>query len=283
MKILVPVFDLIADEPTILFAGMIARSTKASIRLFHVAPKKMEKQASRDYGQVLLAHVLELLPDVAVEIKVRRGNPNKKTLSEAQEGLYDFLIVPTWQLHRHLHALPIAASKSQEIPCCVIVVRNPRVTTKRILICSGGVDISNSVIDTGAKMARVLGAEVTLLHVVGFVPSMYTGLFTIEETVDDLMQTDTPIAQHLRKAAKILSKQNVDAEIKIRRGSTTAEIVREVDIEDYDLVVIGASGGAGWMRGWFMGNLTKDVINSVALPVMIVNQARASKSFLSQD
>ena len=277
MKILIPIFDLIADEPTILFAGTIARSLNASIQLFHVASKKMEKQVSRDYGQTLLEHVAGLLPGVSIEMRVRRGNANKKTLSEAQKGDYDLLIVPSWQLYRHFHSLPITASKSQDIPCCVMVVRNPRAELKKMLICSGGLDVSNPVIQTGSHLAKALDADVTLLHVVNFVPSMYTGLDHIEETIDEILQTDTPIANHLRHAAELLKENGIHAALKIRRGSPTAEIVRELDIEEYDLVVIGASGGAGWVSGWFMGNLTKDVISSVGIPVMVVNQARSAK------
>ena len=277
MKILIPVFDLLLDEPTLLFAGTIARKVNASIQLIHVAPKRMEKKKSRAYGQELLEQVRQILPDISIDIKVRRGNPNKKALSEAQKGLYDVLIVPSWQLYRHLHSLPIAASKSRDIPRFVAVVRNPRVELKRILICSGGLSLSNTVIEIGADVANVFGASVTLLHVVSFVPSMYTGLHEVEETIDELLQTETPVAQHLRNAAEMFMENGIEAELKIRRGSTTAEIVREVDIEDYDLVIIGASGGAGWVSGWFMGNLTKDVINSVGLPILVVNQARTGE------
>jgi nucleotide-binding universal stress UspA family protein len=106
---------------------------------------------------------------------------------------------------------------------------------------------------------------------------MYTGLNTIEETLEELLQTDTPVARHLRKGAQILTENNVHAELKLRHGSAVYEIVREIDRQNYDMVIVGASGSNTMIKEWLYGNLTEDIIASVAIPILIVNQPRVTQ------
>jgi nucleotide-binding universal stress UspA family protein len=105
---------------------------------------------------------------------------------------------------------------------------------------------------------------------------MYTGLKTIEETLHELLTTDTPVARHLRRGAEILSEHNLQAELKLRHGSAVYEIVREIDRENYDLVVVGASGANTMIKEWIFGNLTQDIVDAVGIPIMVVNQVRAA-------
>jgi len=102
-------------------------------------------------------------------------------------------------------------------------------------------------------------------------------LQSIEETLAELLQTDTPVARHLRRGAEILAERNVQADLKLRHGTAVYEIVREVDREDYDLVIVGASGADTMIKEWFYGNITQDVVEAVGVPVMVVNQRSAAK------
>ena len=135
--------------------------------------------------------------------------------------------------------------------------------------------LAEPVIAVGAKFASALDADVTLFHVAANVPTMYTGLKTIEETLDELLKTDTPVSRHLHRSAEILAQNNVDAELKLRHGSAVYEIVREIDIEDYDMVIVGATGADTTIKEWFYGNLTQEIVESVGIPILVVNQKRA--------
>jgi nucleotide-binding universal stress UspA family protein len=160
----------------------------------------------------------------------------------------------------------------------MLVVKNPRVDIRRMLLCTGGLQLAEPLIEVGAKFAVALDADVTLFHVAANVPSMYTGLRTIEETLTELLKTDTPVSRHLRRGAAILAEHNVDAEIKLRHGSAVYEIVREIDLEDYDMVVVGASGADTMFKEWFYGNLTQEIVDAVGIPVLVVNQKRAAQA-----
>jgi nucleotide-binding universal stress UspA family protein len=69
----------------------------------------------------------------------------------------------------------------------------------------------------------------------------------------------------------------VPSELKLKHGELIFEIVREIDREDYDLVIVGASGVTTGLKQWFLGNVTKDLIDLVGIPIMVVNQTHAEK------
>ena len=180
------------------------------------------------------------------------------TVSKIGEGRQ-----PTSSVHRSLF---------RKLPCCLLVVKNPRAEINRMLICTGGLQMGESLIEVGAVIASVSGSAATLFHVAANIPTMYTGLKSIEETLHELLQTDTPVARHLRRGAEILAEKNIQAELKLRHGSAVYEIMREIDRENYDLVVIGASGADTMIKEWIYGNLTQDIIEAVGIPVLVVNQ-----------
>jgi nucleotide-binding universal stress UspA family protein len=101
---------------------------------------------------------------------------------------------------------------------------------------------------------------------------MYTGLDAIEETLPDLLQSDTPTARHLRQGAEILAQHQVPAELRLRYGVVADEILREANEGDYDLIVIGASGTAGRLKGWLVGDVAREVVDHAPRSVLIVRQ-----------
>lgn len=279
MKVLICINDLLVDEPGLLLGGKIARDLQAEITLFHVIPKDKET-GDRDEGEQLLEKASNILGDYPVITKVRRGTVVKRILKEAERGNYDMVVISVSQIGEGRQPVSsVHRSLLRNLPCCLMVVKNPRADLKRMLICTGGLQMTESLIKVGARIANVEQADVTLFHVAANVPSMYTGLKTIEETLRELLQSDTPVARHLRKGAELLSKNNVQAELKLRHGSAVYEIVREIDREHYDMVVIGASGANTMIKEWFYGNITQDIVDAVGIPILIVNQVQAAKKF----
>jgi nucleotide-binding universal stress UspA family protein len=279
MKVMICVNDLLADEPGLLFGGMIARDLQAKITLFHVIPKDKEI-GDRNEGEQLLKKASNILGDYPVNTKVRRGIVVKRILKEAESGKYDMVVISVSQIGEGRQPVSsVHRSLLRNLPCCLLVVKNPRAELKRMLICTGGLQMTESLIEVGARVAKVTQADVTLFHVAANVPSMYTGLKTIEETLKELLQSDTPVARHLRKGADILSRNDIKAELKLRHGSAVYEIVREIDRKNYDMVVIGASGANTIVKEWFYGNVTQEIVDAVGIPILVVNQERAAHKF----
>jgi nucleotide-binding universal stress UspA family protein len=278
MKVLICVNDLLVDEPGLVFGSGLAKNLQAEITLLHVIPKR-KKTGDREKGEQLLKNAARILGDCPVNMKVRRDDVVKRIIKEAERENFDLVIItvskigvgrqPTSSVHRSLF---------KSLPCCLLVVKNPKADVNRILICTGGLQMAEPLVNVGAEIARVSGADATLFHVAANIPTMYTGLTSIEETLFELLQTDTPVARHLRRGAEILAEKNVPAELKLRHGSAVYEIVREIDRENYDLVVIGASGADTMIKEWFYGNITQNIVDAVGIPVMVVNQQSAART-----
>jgi nucleotide-binding universal stress UspA family protein len=277
MKMLIYIGDLITDMPGIYLGEKIARSVNAEVTLLHIAPKENSKKQERKEGQAILDQVIDQFNGLNVRTRVRRGRVAMKLLEEVQENQHDMVVITSSRIGGYPRKLAVGREILPKMPCCTLIVKNPRPEINRILMLTGGLRISESMIEIGARLACSLKAKVTLMHVTANVPSMYTGLGTIEETLEEMLRTDTPIAKHLRHCAGVLDRHNVPSELKLKHGEPVYEIVREVDREDYDLIIIGASGATTSFKEWFLRNVTKDVIDLVGIPVMVVNQVFAQQ------
>jgi nucleotide-binding universal stress UspA family protein len=69
---------------------------------------------------------------------------------------------------------------------------------------------------------------------------------------------------------EILEELEIDSEVKIRRGIPLEEIIRETQLENYDLVIIGSSRAHEGLKEMIMGNLTVKIIDKIELPVLII-------------
>lgn len=277
MRMLIYIRNLVADMPGIRLGGVIAKNLNAELTLLHVLPKKKKSKVKKEDSEKLLQMASEKLAGISVRTRIRRGNVAKRILDEIEENHHDMLVIASSRIGDYPRNLLINREILPKSPCCVVIAKNLDTEIKRILMLTGGLRISESMIKVGAKFAHAFDGQVTLMHVVANVPSMYTGLETIEETLEELLKTNTPVSNHLRRCAQVLNEHNVPSKIMLKHGEPVYEIIREIDERDYDLVIIGASGATTGFREWFLGNVTKDIIDLVGIPVMVVNQSHAGK------
>ena len=69
---------------------------------------------------------------------------------------------------------------------------------------------------------------------------------------------------------EILKENNIESEVKIRRGIPIEEIVRETQIVNYDLVMIGSTKVDQGLIEMLLGNLAVKIINRIELPVLVI-------------
>jgi len=275
MKILIYISDLVTDLPGLFLGGMIARHLKSEVTLLNVFPKDKRKKQGRKDGEMILEQARLKIPDLSVKTSVRQGSVVKRIRDEVEESGLDMVVITSSRVGGYPRKESVSKDSLLKISCSVVFARNPKEEIKQILMLTGGLKVSESMIRIGAKLASTLNAKVTLMHVTANVPSMYTGLGTIEETLEELLKTDTPVAKHLRKCAQLLDAYNVPSDLKLKHGEPVYEIIKEVDEGDYDFMIMGASGASTGLKEWFLRNVTKDVIDLVGIPIMIVNQDHA--------
>lgn len=268
MRILVCVAGMPYAEATVGFGGVIARVTTSSVTLLHVMRQKEERAAGDD----ILALAREMLPGLTVETRLRQGDPIGRILAETREGGYDLVVIGAPQAVGLAQRLLSSATLHivRRAPTSVLVVGQARPSLECILICTGGLDVARPVIETGARLAGGAHARATLLHVASPIPSMYTGLNEMEETLPELLQTFTPIARHLRHGAEILARHQVTAELKLRYGVVADEILRQAHTGDYDLIVLGVAGTTSRLKRWLLGDVTRQIVDRALLPVLVV-------------
>jgi nucleotide-binding universal stress UspA family protein len=62
----------------------------------------------------------------------------------------------------------------------------------------------------------------------------------------------------------------VDATLKLHHGVAADEILRKVHEGNYDLIIIGASGTAGRLKEWLLGNVTRQIAERAPCSVLVV-------------
>ena len=272
MKILLVIDQLPKDERIINFGALIAGYTDSKITLLHVEPFEKNQQE----GEALLEKARQLLPDLSVETSLCFGKIVTKILNEARQGDYDLLIIGAYlRTKLSLSPQPLSAvswSIIKRTRVSVLVIHEAQSDLAHILICTGGQAISEPAIEAGAQLAQACNGDVSLLHVAGAIPSMYTGLDEIEETLAELLSSETPIAQHLRRGAALLDKYVVPSQLKLRHGVVQDEILRELSLGDYDLIVTGSPESSQGLRRLLLGDVVENVIKNSTIPVLIVKK-----------
>ena len=232
MKVLVFIKQMPYAAPAVRFGGLVAGLTGGTVTLLLSTRDRGLQGRAREE----LAEAAALLPDVPVETRVSRSKAIEGIWDEIKAGGYDLLVMRARRAIRFRKRLGARLGRqvAVESPIPVLVVKDSErpPELRRLLICTGGKDPGNLVIEQGARLAQASGAEVTVLHVTNPVPSMYTGMGEIEETLPELLQTDTPTARHLRRAAAYLAERDVASNLVIRQGDVADEILAEIGREE---------------------------------------------------
>jgi nucleotide-binding universal stress UspA family protein len=267
MKFLLLAINQSLDIPHLDYSVDVAKRTGSSMTMLVITKEEIPPEKTKEF----LAGVQGRFLDVPHEIKFTVGNPRQLMLNEIEDENYDLVIMG---IHPRRRVVPSAYRLlSQKIikqsPIPVMLVREADPRLERILICTSGQDISEPVVEFSANLAGTAGLKATLLYVTGAVPSMYTGMYEMEEKLEKLLITDTPLANHLRTSAEVLAENNVEAQIELRRGDVAESILQEAEEGDIDLIVLGVSG-SNILTGMLLGNVTQQIINHACCAVLIV-------------
>jgi len=266
MKMLICVAEMPVGERVLRFGKLLADATKAEVTVLHV----IEGGEDEATGQAIQAAASAEMGDTPHSARLEPGPAAKVILQVAREERFDLIVVGA----RHTPSTEqpvgrVARQVAASAPVSVLVVKGQRTSLERLLVCSGGRPIAEPVIQTGAALAEATKAKATLLHVSSAVPSMYTGLGAMEETIEEFLARDSLEAQHLRHGAEVLQECGVEAALELRHGVATDEIMRSAQLRDYDLIVIGASDAASPLNRLFFGELTQRILNDSPVPVLI--------------
>lgn len=248
------------------FVASVAKQTGSSVTLLVAA----DDQKALEAAKRSIADAEECFKDLPLATRLCTGDPVEVMLKEVAAGDYDILLLNVRRRHRLVPSGYRFLSQRiiNRCPIPVMLVRKHNLKFERVLICTGGQEISEPVVKLSALLAGPARLKATLLYVHGAVPSMYTGMDEIEETMEELLATETPLSHHLRRMAELLDEHQVEGQLEIRHGDVASVILQEADQEDFDLIVVGASEGVS-LASLLLGNVTQQIINRAKSAVLI--------------
>lgn len=253
------------DPDSIRFAEQITRAFKMKLILLHTSRDTAELHR----GQLAIESARQLLqtePDELLEI---RGNLEAALQEELDPVAHELVILGTSLESFDRSTTMMSRRLAQRPGDSVLIIQHPAQAIRRILICTGGQPASNLVIERGLTLGRELGAEATILHVVSGIPTMYTGLPAVEEGLQQILSRDTPLAQHLRAAARLAEETGVKAQLALRHGVVVEEILRACEMVPYDLVVIGSPEPRSILDHIVLGRIGPQLLSSMRIPLLI--------------
>jgi nucleotide-binding universal stress UspA family protein len=270
MRLLLCTIGSRTREQTLRFGIAVARALAGHVTLLGVAGEAGEVE---DLGAFLDEAAAELVAGgMSVDVLVEHGDAEALVMAEVERDAYDLVALGALgtQRSRRLFFDTVAMRIIDRAEMSVLVIKGECESIRKVLICASGTEMGRLSIWAGAAVACGAGAEATVLHIVDPLPSMYAGLEQMEESLAELLQSDTQAAAELRWAAQVVKAECDVSEVKLRRGIVPDEIFREVDAVDYDLVVIGSSEGVGGLRRALMGNVAREIVSVVQCPVLVV-------------
>ena len=140
---------------------------------------------------------------------------------------------------------------------------------KKILVPTDGSKYAEKSLNHALVIANASGAEIIALSVIenGFSLSL-----PANESINDineLLHDETK--QNLKNVDKIKEESGFDVNIsyKIAEGSPAKAILKVVDEEDIDLIVIASSGKTGFDK-FIMGSVADKVVNNAKCSVLLI-------------
>ena len=267
MKTLIILDSESYNHPPVMMAKIITDAISGTVDILVVVPKG----GHHENGQAVAQQASHDLGEIQSRILIEEGETTAVIRGVLENEDYQLIIVNADRILRLRKTVEVDPILIKQSEISLLITQNTKPKIDRVLLCTACNENDYRLVHQAARIGASLDAAVTMLHVcAGAVPTMYAGLEQIEETVEELLQTDTSFAQYLRKGVEILKESQIESKVKIRRGIPIEEIVRETQIENYDLVVIGSSAVNRGLKEMLLGNLANKIIDRVELPVLVV-------------
>lgn len=278
-KILVPVDLTEVSELGISSAREIAKKFSSRVSLLYVLepPKDIpfeifeeEKEAINSLREKLKLEAENRLKDYAASLQaagiqadytVLEGDDTEAILDYCQKTEPDLLIMPSHRKTKvELQAvgsvsLRVASRSSKSV---LIVKQKPLTEINNILVNYDFLPSSIVALEKAVSIAKAFGSKLTVLHIDN--DEHHTQLKSIYQKV-------------LEKKYKLLEEiknkhKDVKVETILQKGSPKEEVLRMINRNGYDLVVMGRRNTADKSRV-FLGSLSLEVLKNSPVSVLI--------------
>lgn len=178
----------------------------------------------------------------SVSLSSRPGAPEEIIAAEVRERAYGLVtLAPAGrQGLSRLFRGSMVGHVVQRVSTSILVVREGRrVPPRRILVGVAGARHSLTTVSLAAQVAGLFDSDLTLLLVLSQVGIGMAGGEPWDADPSSFLQSDHPLAGHLRVASQIAARSGRPPRVQVRQGLVCTEILREIRQQDHDLLVIG--------------------------------------------
>lgn len=264
--------------PAIEYGAWLARAMKVKATLLGVT-ETQNPAAIDDHGPLeeIFQRAVELFQQHGVEhsLEVQNGDAERIITEKANSGDFITIVSPLGrpQFRRWLTGRSIR-HLMESIKGPILYVPESRLPLKKILISIGGIGYEVAAENLAFDIAKSVGAEVTIMHVVPPTNLDYPSTRDVREHVNDLAQTNTLPGRGLRTALEIAQQEGLKANVTARQGPIVEEILAEVKQGNYDIVCMGSPYSASGLRQIYSPNVTAEIAEAVHRPVLIARYRR---------
>ena len=241
-----------------------------------------ERRIAQETKKILeRAHQTLLAEGVAAEIRAESGSPAEVIVRLAND--YDVTVLgATSQYDTTRPGIGSVASRVVEhAPGIVLVCReNAGGSSPRILLCVDGSRASQAALNALTTYFNTESAGITLMHIVE-TPWVNLGLdqdwFDRGGETRDQKSSEIQLEEELQieanqiieEAAEQLRRRGLDITTVIAEGNPATEILGQAEQDEYDLIVLGASGATD-MKHRMLGSVSAKVTGQTACSVAVV-------------
>ena len=140
---------------------------------------------------------------------------------------------------------------------------------KSILVAVDFSEISDRVLQAAINLASAVKSKVILLHVAPREPDIFGHQLTRKVITEPIPEDVRERYDNLMESAKRLEDAGVAVTPLLVRGDRVHAIMREVEQEKADLIVMGAHGRGGLYKR-LVGSVSEGVMREARCPVLII-------------
>jgi nucleotide-binding universal stress UspA family protein len=279
VKILFCSDGTVQAENAAWFGAKIAAALRAEVSILAIINKADDEKSLNKALQGTLGIFKE--KDLGVELITKVGKPRREIVKHTRETNYDLMVIgavrknplnalldPLW---RRVSALSVRAYKiieAVELPVLMVIGHRPEL--HRFLVCTDGDPQLDQAVEFAGQIAKAVRAEVDLFHVLQELPAIYAELIRIDEATERLLDSKSKLGRTLRHQKDMLKGLGVFGKMRLYHGLVVPELQKELHRTDYDLLVLGSSPTAGRLSKLVMGDLTRNIVDSAELPILVM-------------
>lgn len=234
-----------------------------------------------DTGERLLTQAVEAVDVPLAEQRLERGRAAERLCAVAREEQARLVVVGSRGDGAIRTALlgSVSAAVVRDAPCPVVVVppgmAGGPLDGQRI-VCGVNADEDQAAVSTAARLSRVLGAPLTLSHVLpaGAETESLVSAGALSPTVDPRLDAgprhalDT-VHRLMANAGDLVDDELHD--VQLRRGEPAAQIL-ELAASTHAILLVVGNRGFGSLRAGLLGSVSRDLVRRGSRPIVICRE-----------